>query len=315
MYKNKRILITGSSGFVGRNFVPLFDEISAKLFLPSRTDYDLRKQDEVIKLLSETKPHIVFHFAGLVGGLQANMDRPADFCYENLLMQTMMMHESYISGAEKYITLMGGCSYPGEAPSPIIEEEMWQGLPHSGAAPYSTAKRMNIIMSQAYRKQYDFNSIVLVPGNIYGPYDNFDLKNSHVIPALVRKYYEAKINNVEKISAWGSGKPLRDFIYIQDAVKAIFNAAKHYNNSEIINISSGKPVSIKELTELIAKTVNFKGKIEWDTSKPDGQMKKGFSVNKMKQILNFEPEISLEIGLKRTYDWFKENYDQARLND
>lgn len=314
MYSNKRILITGSSGFVGKNLVPLFNETSAKLFLPTKSDYDLREQKHVKSLLSETKPDIVFHLAALVGGLQANMDRPADFCYENLIVQTMMMHESYKVGCEKYITLMGGCSYPGDATSPIEEGAMWEGLPHSGAAPYSTAKRMNIIMSQAYRKQYGFNSIVLVPGNIYGPHDNFDLRNSHVIPALIRKYYEAKLNKVDKIIAWGSGKPLRDFIFIGDATEAIFKASQEYNSSDIINISSGSSVSIRELTETIAEVVNFEGEIEWDATKPDGQMNKGFAVNKMQKILNFQTKTSLKDGIQKTYEWFVENYEEARLD-
>jgi GDP-L-fucose synthase len=208
---------------------------------------------------------------------------------------------------------MGGCSYPGSARSPIIEEDMWQGFPHSSAAPYSSAKRMNIVMSQAYRKQYNFNSIVLVPGNIYGPEDNFDLNNSHVIPALIRKYYEAKINGADKVVAWGSGKPLRDFIYIGDAVEAIYKAACVYNSSDIINISSGTSVSIKDLTETIAAVVQFEGEILWDTSKPDGQMEKGFSVDKMQEILAFKPSVNLRDGLAKTYDWFVENYGKARL--
>lgn len=314
MFKNKKVLITGSSGFVGKNFVPLFKNLDAKLFLPKKSDYDLTIQSDVKAMFNEIKPEIVFHFGALVGGLQANMDRPADFCYENLVAQTHMLHEAFLFDCEKYITLMGGCSYPGNANSPIIEEDMWNGFPHDGAAPYSSAKRMNIVMSQAYRKQYGFNSIVLVPGNIYGPYDNFDLNNSHVIPALIRKYYEAKLNNVDEIIAWGSGKPERDFIYIDDAVKAILKASEIYNSSEIINISSGNSVSIRELTETIANVVNFKGKITWDASKPDGQLKKGFDVTKMKSILDFQPKTSLKLGIEKTYDWFVSNYNDARLN-
>ncbi len=314
MFDNKRVLITGSSGFVGKNFTPLFEGSSAELILPSRSDCDLTEQSDVRRLLVETKPNVVFHFGALVGGLQANIDRPADFCVQNLLAQTIMLDESHKVGCEKYITLMGGCSYPGNATSPIVEEDMWEGFPHEGAAPYSSAKRMNIVMSQAYRKQYNFNSIVLVPGNIYGPEDNFDLNNSHVIPALIRKYYEAKLNGTDKIIAWGSGKPLRDFIYIEDAVKAIYKAACEYNSSDIINISSGTSVSIKTLTETIASVVQFEGEIVWDTSKPDGQMEKGFSVEKMQEILAFKPSIYLEDGLTKTYNWFVKNYGSARLN-
>lgn len=314
MFDNKRILITGASGFVGKNFSPLLRDTNAEVFLPTHADCDLTEQHEVRRLLADTKPHIVFHFGALVGGLQANMDRPADFCTQNLLTQTIMMHEAYSIGCEKYVTLMGGCSYPATASSPIVEEDLWEGFPHAGAAPYSSAKRMNVVMSQAYREQYGFNSIVLVPGNIYGPEDNFDLRNSHVIPALIRKYYEAKLNGNARVVAWGSGRPLRDFIYIGDAVQAILKAALQYNSSEIVNISSGKAVSIKELTEIIASVVGFDGEIVWDASKPDGQMEKGFSVEKMRSVLEFSPTTSLRAGLLKTYEWFVENYDSARLD-
>lgn len=314
MFDNKRILVTGASGFVGKNFSPLLRDTNAEVFLPTRADCDLTEQNEVRRLLADTKPQIVFHFGALVGGLQANIDRPADFCTQNLLAQTIMMHEAHSIGCEKYVTLMGGCSYPATANSPIVEEDMWEGFPHAGAAPYSSAKRMNIVMSQAYREQYGFNSIVLVPGNIYGPEDNFDLRNSHVIPALIRKYYEAKLNGDTQVVAWGSGRPLRDFIYIGDAVQAILKAALQYDSSEIINISSGEAVTIKDLTETIASVVGFDGEIVWDTSKPDGQMKKGFSVEKMRSVLDFCPTTSLRAGLLKTYEWFVENYDSARLD-
>ena len=203
-YNDKKILVTGSQGFVGRNFAPLLDQNCKELLLPTRSDYDLLEQNDVRALLNDCSPDIVFHFAGQVGGLQANMNSPADYCYKNLLMQTTMMHESFEKGVEKFITLIGGCSYPNDAESPIKEESMWLGYPHMGASAYSTAKRMNIVMSNAYRQQYGFNSIVLVPGNIYGPWDNFDLENSHVIPALIRKYHEATNEGLEKITAWGS---------------------------------------------------------------------------------------------------------------
>jgi len=314
MFDKKRVLVTGASGFVGKNFTPLLRDMNAEVFSPTRADCDLTEQNEVRRLLADIKPHIVFHFGALVGGLQANMDRPADFCSQNLLAQTIMMHEANVIGCEKYITLMGGCSYPATANSPIPEDAMWEGFPHAGAAPYSSAKRMNIVMSQAYREQYGFNSIVLVPGNIYGPEDNFDLRNSHVIPALIRKYYEAKVNGDNQVVAWGSGRPLRDFIYIGDAVQAILKAALQYNSSDIINISSGEAVSIKELTETIASVVGFDGEIIWDTSKPDGQMNKGFSVEKMKNVLDFNPTTSLRSGLSKTYEWFVEHYDSARLD-
>jgi GDP-L-fucose synthase len=313
-YTGKKILITGASGFVGRTLVPLFEKTEADIFIPSHKDYDLTQQSDVRGMLETILPDIVIHLAGLIGGLMANKDRPAEFYYQNMISQTMMMHESFKINCEKYVTLMGGCSYPAQAISPIVEEDMWEGYPQGESAPYSSAKKMNIVMSNAYRAQHKYNSIILIPGNIYGPYDNFDLRNSHVIPALIRKYHEAKEREANKVVAWGSGKPVRDFIYIDDAASAIFQATMQYDHSDVINISSGVPVAIKELTQRIADIVGFDGEIEWDKTKPDGQIKKVFSVDKMRNILGFEPKIDLDEGLKRTYDWFRENYDNARLD-
>ena len=312
-FNKKRILITGASGFVGSNLVPLFNDIDCELFLPSKKDFDLRIQSSVKKLFKEVKPNIVFHLAALVGGIKANMNYPASFFYDNLISQTLVMHEAHLSSCEKFITLMGGCSYPNSAVSPINEDQIWNGYPHEGAAAYSSAKKMNIVMSESYRTQFNFNSLVLVPGNIYGPYDNFDLENSHVIPALIRKYYEAQENDLPEVIAWGTGRPQRDFIYIQDAVEAIFKASVVLNTSKIINISSGKLISIKTLTEKIAQIVKYDGKIIWDKSKPDGQMIKGFDVKKMTDLLEFKPEYDLEEGLKLTFEWFKANIKNAKL--
>ena len=313
-FTGKRILITGASGFVGRNLVPLFEKTGAEIFIPSHMEYDLTQQQDIREMLKSILPDIVVHLASLIGGIMANKDRPADFFFQNMISQTIMMHESFKINCKKYVTLMGGCSYPANAISPVVEEDMWNGYPQGESAPYSSAKKMNIVMSGAYRAQYKFNSIVLIPGNIYGPHDNFDLRNSHVIPALIRKYHEAKVNGTKKVVAWGSGKPIRDFIYIEDAANAIFKATKEYNSSDVINISSGVPVSIKELTQKISNIVDYRGEIEWDSSKPDGQMEKFFSVDKMRDILVFEPKFDLDEGIKRTYDWFRENYQNARLD-
>ncbi len=265
-------------------------------------------------MLQQYKPDLVIHLAGLVGGIGANRERPADFNYTNLLMGTTMLHESWKAGVKKYITTIGGCSYPAHAPSPIKETELFNGYPQKESAPYSLAKAMSVVQAQAYRQQHGFNAVVLVPGNLYGPYDNFDLKNSHVIPALIRKYTEAKAAQKTEVSAWGSGRPTRDFIYIADACDAILKAAEHYDAADIINISSGQTVTIKELTETIAQLVGFKGRVVWDTSKPDGQMEKGFDVTRMKQLLGFECRTSLRDGLQKTIDWFQANPNLARLN-
>lgn len=312
--RGKRLLVTGATGFVGRNLVPRLKEIGAIVIAPTRHEYDLNNQSAVQQMYRELKPEIVLHLSGLIGGLMANKDRPADFYYQNMLSQTMVMHGAFEAGCTKFLTLMGGCSYPGKAISPIDETQMWNGYPQGESAAYSSAKKMNIVMSNAYREQYGFNSIVLVPGNIYGPWDNFDLRNSHVIPALIRKYHEAKISNSPKVTAWGTGRAVRDFIYISDAVEAIIIALEKYNSSEIINISAGTGVTIRQLTESIAEVVDYKGEIEWDTTKPDGQLEKVFAVDRMREVLQFSPSIELRRGLESTYDWYQKNLAIARLN-
>ena len=311
--KAKRVLVTGATGFVGRNLVPRLEEIGAIVMTPTRQEYDLNKQSDVQLMYRELKPSIVLHLAGLIGGLMANKDRPADFYYQNMLSQTLVMHGAFEAGCSKFLTLMGGCSYPGKAASPIDETQMWDGYPQGESAAYSSAKKMNIVMSNAYRDQYGFNSVVLVPGNIYGPWDNFDLRNSHVIPALIRKYHEAKVSNSSEVVAWGTGNAVRDFIYISDAVEAILIALANYDKSEIINISAGIGVTIQQLTEKIAEVVGFKGKIEWDRTKPDGQLEKVFAVDRMREVLQFSPRIDLREGLESTYNWYQKNIAIARL--
>jgi len=219
----------------------------------------------------------------------------------------MVIHEAYLSGVEKLITLIGGCSYPAGAPSPISEDQLFNGYPQPESAPYSLAKAMSVVQAQAYRKQYGFNAIVLVPGNLYGPYDNFDLESSHVIPALIRKFHEARKKGLKKVTVWGSGKPVRDFIYVEDACKVIVRAAEIYNEPDIINVSSGKGISIAELVDLVAEVVGFDGEIVWDRSKPDGQMIKIFDVKRMEAKLGKFNFVSLKEGLRKTYQWYLEN--------
>jgi GDP-L-fucose synthase len=303
-WHGRRVLVTGAQGFIGQNLVAVLRHTGCDLILPTRSDYDLLEQDQVRGLFRDSRPDLVFHLAGLVGGIMANTERPAEFCYQNLLMAPMMMHEAWQAKVKKYVTLIGGCSYPAHASSPIGEGELWKGYPQAESAPYSLAKSMNVLQAQAYRRQYNFNAVVLIPGNVYGPHDNFDLGSSHVIPALIRKFYEAKRNGQEECVAWGSGRPVRDFIYVQDACEAIALAARIYDDGDIINLSSGVPTSIKELVDNVAELVGYRGKIRWDTSKPDGQMCKVFDVARMRQRLGFSPSTSLRDGLRRTIDWF-----------
>jgi len=312
-WHNKLVLVTGASGFVGRNLVPLLAKTGCEVITPTREEYDLLEQNQVRRMFADIRPDVVFHLAGLVGGILANKERPAEFCYQNLVMGAMVLHEAWRAGVQKYITLIGGCSYPANAPSPIKETELWNGYPQPESAPYSLAKAMSVVQAQAYRQQYGFNAIVLVPGNLYGPYDNFDLKSAHVIPALIRKFYEAKRSGQDEVVAWGTGKPVRDFIYIEHACEAIILAAEIYNGSEIINISSGVQTTIRELVETIAELIGYQGRIRWDTSKPDGQMYKGFDVTRMREWLGYHPRTSLREGLRKTIEWFEANYATACL--
>ena len=298
------MLVTGATGFVGSNFVPLLKKAGCELATPTRRDYDLLEQAQVRRMFQDHRPDLVLHFAGLIGGIGANKSRPAEFCYQNLLMGTLMLHESWRAGVQKYLTLMGGCSYPARAPSPIRETELFNGMPQAESAPYSLAKAMSAIQAEAYRRQNGFNAVVLVPGNLYGPFDNFDLNNSHVIPALIRKYLEAKAAGKPEVVAWGSGRPTRDFVYVTDVCEAVLLAAEKYNASDIINLSSGHAVSIKELTETVAELTGYTGRVVWDASKPDGQLYKGFDVTRMKTLLSYECRTSLRDGIQKTIEWY-----------
>jgi GDP-L-fucose synthase len=272
-----------------------------------KPDCDMRDQVAVRGLLSNLKPQIVVNLAGLVGGILVNTQRPAEFFYDNIMIGSVMLHESWRAGVEKYLACMCGCSYPDGVPSPIREDMLWDGLPEKNSAPYGCAKRLLPVQSAAYRCQYGFNSIVLVPGNIYGPHENFNLNNAHVIPSLIRKVYEAKRDNLARVNVWGSGRPVRDFVYAGDAAEAIVLALERYDGPEIINISSGTETMIKELVEIIAELFQYRGQIYWDGSKPDGQEKKVFDVTRMRQLLAYECRTTLREGLKKTIAWFEEN--------
>lgn len=300
-----KILVTGSTGFLGHHLMPRLKETfpSAELIGLGRSDYDLLEPGAPAAMLNNIKPDCVIHMAAKSGGIITNKKRPADFFYENLTMNTHTLHESWKAGVKKFVTFMGGCSYPSNAVSPVGEDQMWNGYPQIESAGYSVAKKMLITQSWAYRVQHGFNSIVLIPGNVYGEWDNFNLEESHVIPALIRKYIEAQERGDKTITAFGTGRPTRDFVYAGDVAATVPWFIKNYDSSEPVNISAGRRISIRELAETVKKATGFTGEIVWDTTKPDGQIDKIFDVSRL-NALGLSCNTTLEEGLCRTAQWF-----------
>ena len=284
----------------------------AEIIGVGRRDADLLEPGAPARLLRNTQPDCVVHMAAKSGGIITNIKRPAEFFYENVVMNTHMLHDAQQAGVKKFVTFMGGCSYPSDARSPIDESQMWAGYPQIESAGYSVAKKMLLTQSWAYRVQHGFNSIVLIPGNVYGEWDNFNLEEAHVIPALIRKYMEAQERQAPTITAFGTGKPTRDFVYAGDVMATIPWFIQNYNSSEPVNISAGRRISIRELAETVKKVTGFAGEIVWDATKPDGQMDKIFDVTRL-HSLGLSCDTSLEDGLRRTTDWFRQARERGEV--
>ena len=304
-----RIVVTGARGFLGRHAVPVLrDRYGASDVIGvSRAEYDLTDPRETRRLLEKHRPGVVVHLAGYVGGIGANRACPADFFYRNLSIMTNMFHAAPQLGVRKLVYPMGGCSYPAKAVSPIGEDQMWEGYPQAESAAYSTAKKMGIVASQAYRQQYGFNSVVIIPGNMYGEFDNFRNSESHVVPGLIRRFYEAREADAPEVVCWGTGSPTRDFVYAGDVARCLPFFIEKYASSDPVNISSGTTTTIRELSETIGELTRFGGRLTWDSSKPDGQKFKIFDVNRL-EALGLSCRTPLREGLTRTIEWFEADY-------
>jgi len=305
---NKRVCVTGGAGFLGSFVVEKLKERGAKeIFIPTIEEYDLVNGDDVRRMLDISKPDIVIHLAAQVGGIGANREHPAEFVYSNAMMGFQLIHESWKRGIGKFVCLGTICAYPKFTPVPFKEENLWDGYPEETNAPYGLAKKLLLVQSQAYRQQYGFNCIYLLPVNLYGPRDNFRLDSSHVIPALIRKCVEAQDAGADSVEVWGDGSPTREFLYVEDAAEGILMAAESYDGPEPVNLGSGREISIKDLVTLIANLTGFTGKIIWDTTKPNGQPRRGLDTARAWEYFGFRAQMSFEEGLRKTIDWFQAN--------
>ena len=303
-WAEKSIVVTGGSGFLGSRVVAQLQEKGAtNIFVPNSTEFDLRLKENAEKITKNAD--IVFHIAAKVGGIGLNQEKPGELFYDNLIMGTNLLEEARKNDVKKFVALGTVCSYPKFTPIPFSEESIWDGYPEETNAPYGLAKKMLLVQSQAYRQQYGFQSIVVIPTNLYGPHDNFDENSSHVIPALIKKIFDAKKTNERKISVWGDGSPTRDFLYVDDAARGIILAAEKYNKSDPLNLGSGKEISIKELVNKLLKLTKSNFDIVWETDKPNGQPRRCISIEKARKEIGFEPTIDIDEGLRKTIKWYE----------
>jgi len=313
MFKDKRLTVTGGKGFLGQHLLKkLADRGCGRVSIADLPEYDLTSLADIRRMYEETKPEIVIHLAAKVGGIGFNQERPAELFYDNLIMGAQLLHEGYIRKIEKFVALGTICAYPKFTPVPFREEDLWIGYPEETNAPYGLAKKMMLVQSQAYRRQYGFNSIFLLPVNLYGPGDNFNPQSSHVIPALIKKCFDALDNNSATLEVWGTGTATREFFYVEDAAEAICLAAEFYNKSEPVNIGAGFEVSIRDLTELIVQITGFQGKVVWDKNKPDGQPRRMLDTGKAWKEFGFKAKTDLMTGLSKTIAWYKSNRHPCR---
>ena len=308
----KRIVITGGAGFLGSFVVEKLRARGCRnIFVPRSSEYDLRDRDAIARLLTDVKPEVILHLAAVVGGIGANRDNPGRFFYENAIMGIELMEYARRHGVEKFVATGTICAYPKFSPIPFQEDDLWNGYPEETNAPYGLAKKMMLVQAQAYRQQYGFNAIYLLPVNLYGPRDNFDLESSHVIPALIRKCLTARDAGQKEVELWGDGTPTREFLYVEDAAEGLILAAERYDGEEPINLGTGVEIRIRDLAELIAEASGFTGKIVWDTSKPNGQPRRCLDTRRAEELLGFRASVDFREGVKRTIDWYESSLTPA----
>jgi len=305
-WKDQRVVVTGGGGFLGAHVVRKLSERGCKeIFIPRSAEYDLTREENVVRLYRAARPTLVIHLAAVVGGIGANRKSPGKFFYDNLMMGAMVMEYARTSGVKKFVAIGTICAYPKFTPVPFKEENLWNGYPEETNAPYGLAKKMLLVQAQAYRQQYGFNAIYLLPVNLYGPGDNFDPESSHVIPAVIRKCFEAVERGEKEVVCWGDGSPTREFLYVGDCAEAICLAAERYDKPEPVNLGAGFEISIRDLTERIAALCGFTGTIRWDTTQPNGQPRRSLDTARAEREFGFRAKVRFEEGLKETIEWYR----------
>jgi GDP-L-fucose synthase len=300
------VTVTGGAGFLGRFVVERLEaHEGVEVFVPRQHDYNLIEKPDILRLLDDSRPDLIVHLAAVVGGIGHNLMSPGKFFYDNLIMGAQLMEESRLHGVRKFLATGTVCAYPKFTPVPFKEDDLWNGYPEETNAPYGLAKKMMLVQSQAYRQQYGFNSIFVLPANLYGPGDKFDLETSHVIPALIRKCIEARNLGASFVEVWGSGRASREFLYVEDCAEGIIKAAAQYDEGDPVNLGSGREIIIKDLVELIARLTRFEGEIKWQPEKPDGQPRRQIDTTRAFERFGFRAQTSLEEGLRRTVDWYE----------
>jgi GDP-L-fucose synthase len=314
-WRSKKVIVTGGAGFLGSFVVDKLKSRGCKtVIVPRQRTTDLRDRDQIRRMYGEVRPDMVIHLAAIVGGIGANRENPGSFFYDNAIMGIQLMEHARLSKVGKFVAIGTICAYPKFSPIPFNEADLWSGYPEETNAPYGLAKKMMLVQAQAYRQQYGYNAIYLLPVNLYGPRDNFDPKSSHVIPALIKKCVDAKERGEKEIVVWGDGSPTREFLYAEDAAEGILLAAEKYNGSEPVNLGSGMEISIKELVEVIAKHTGFGGNLVWDKDKPNGQPRRCLDVTRAAREFGFKAEMRFDEGLKRTIEWYVENKGRLKYD-